>query len=134
MKLALIPIVVAMSILSTSAFAMSMNPITSSKTQILHYLTDVNTISLGNFSARVITLSSFAEPEQSLYLLISQDAGFDPEESNTALFNLSKEIGFGYSLKSVTKVNNNEIQVSAQKQSKTKVVVISINGLSASVK
>ena len=134
MKLALIPIVVAMSILSTSAFAKSMNPVTSTETQILHYLTDVNTISLGNFSARVITLSSFAEPEQSLYLLISQDAGFDPEESNTALFNLSKEIGFGYSLKSVTKVNNNEIQVSVQKQSKTKTVVISINGLSASVK
>ena len=134
MKLALIPIVVAMSILSTSAFAKSMNPVTSTETQILHYLTDVNTISLGNFSARVITLSSFAEPDQSLYLLISQDAGFEPEESNTALFNLSKEIGFGYSLKSVTKVNNNEIQVSVQKQSKTKTVVISINGLSASVK
>ena len=135
MKQIFMPVIVALSIFSTPVFAKDMSPVTSPDAKILHYLTDVNSVSLGNFTARVITISSFAEPVQSLYLQISKDVGFDPAETNTVLYDLSKEIGPGYSFRSVSKVGDNEILVVAQKQNRNKVVFVTIkNDLAASAK
>jgi hypothetical protein len=90
---------------------------------------------LGNYSARIITLSSFAEPGNTYYLLLSQDAGFDPEETNTSLLDLSEGLGLKSDshIKSVKKVSSNQLEVSIEKNNKISTVKINVNGLKASI-
>jgi hypothetical protein len=128
MKKILMVFIATWSLLSTVALAKNLKQVEDPQLEILNYLTDVRTIPLGNYSARLITLSSFAEPEESYYLLISHDAGFDPEEKNTALFDLKSMVPAGAKLLSLRKNHeSNQLLATFVRSNKQKTVKININ-------
>lgn len=65
----------------------------SPELQILRFVTKVHTAEIGSMNAKVFTTSSFAEPENSFYLVLSKIFDFDPEEETSALYNLRPFLG-----------------------------------------
>jgi hypothetical protein len=121
--------------IATTAFAGKALPEErASEAQILQYITDVQSFRFGSVGAKVITTSSFGEPDEVVYLVLAKMEGFDPETQNSAVYNLDAVVGQDAFLRKVEKKGETLVLTTTNIQGRDlKKIVLKIHDLKASL-
>ena len=138
MKMKVVILSLVLSLVSVFAHAKNVKPVADSETtQLLTAITGIREIPMGNYTVRVLKFDAFSEPGSFYKLAITQDAGFDPAEAHSALYDLSRLLGEGYKIQSAMSLLPIKSQIfiraySAQ-HSSYKSLTLDVDGLKISV-
>jgi hypothetical protein len=128
-------VLLASLVMTSTVFAQKILPEErATEAQILQYVTGVKSFDFGSVSAKVITTSSFAEPDQVAYLVLAKMYDYNPEEKVSAIYNLDAVLGTEAMIQKIEKGNSSIVITTTDIEGKhAKKVVLQIRGLNVSL-
>lgn len=106
-------------------------PTKTDKVDLLNFIDSVTKIDLGREEVRVVTFSSFAEPDQWSYLVVVDGEGSAENDTASRVYNLEQNLQTDFFITAVENMEDNVILISGHTfEGETKEFLLKIEGLS----